>query len=31
MHLCQNNIVLLFLMVVIGRKSENVQKILELP
>ena len=31
MHLCQNNIVLLFLMVVIGKKSESVQKILELP
>ena len=29
--LCQNNIVLLFLMVVIGKKSESVQKILELP
>jgi len=31
MHLCQSNIVLLFLMVVIGKKSESVQKILELP
>lgn len=31
MHLCQSNIVLLFLMVVIGKKSENVQKILEQP
>ena len=27
----QSNIVLLFLMVVIGKKSESVQKILELP
>lgn len=31
MHLCQSNIVLLFLMVVIGKKSENAQKILEQP